>query len=218
MHAVAGTAARRPDARILGRLGDGRARTAVELARAVHVPPAAVGACLARLLARGQACVASEGRHRYYARQPTVRRAGEGAAAAVRVASTTPVRLRAARTCYDHLAGALGVALYDRMRERGWLVDASDGPADARALSPGGVRALTALGVDVGRVHRSRRRFAYACLDWSERRPHLAGALGAALLDALLARGWVTRAPGSREIRVTKAGARELPARLGVQT
>lgn len=125
----------------------------------------------------------------------------------------TPPELRAARTCYDHLAGRLGVALYDALFAAGWLAHADGAEV---TLTRAGERALAALGVDAGAARACKRRFAYGCLDWSERRPHLAGALGAALAQALLQRGWVARVPGSRAVRVTRAGARELARRFGV--
>jgi hypothetical protein len=126
----------------------------------------------------------------------------------------TPTRLRAARVCYDHLAGHLGVSLHDRFKQLKWLSNASE---DAYELTVEGVKALESLGVDVEDMRKLRRRFAYACLDWSERRPHIGGALGSALLQAALKKKWVTRDLDSRAIRVTNIGRRELLARFGME-
>jgi DNA-binding transcriptional ArsR family regulator len=106
------------------------------------------------------------------------------------------------RTCYDHLAGPLGVGLYRDLCGRDALRPARDGTV---ALGPAAPGAFAGLGVDVGAVAPGRRRFAFECLDATEQRPHLAGALGAALATALLDRGWIERA-GGREVRLTAAG------------
>jgi hypothetical protein len=113
------------------------------------------------------------------------------------------------------MAGAVAVSLHDRFRERGWL--ASSSPAeDSYALTRDGAAAFDSLGIDVQAARSLRRRFAYPCVDWSERRPHLAGALGAALLDLALRRRWVTRDIDSRILEVTPRGRREMSSRLGV--
>src|SRR5208282_3534625 len=106
---------------------------------------------------------------------------------------STPSRLRAARTCYDHMAGAAGVALYDRFQALGWLSADSKGDDKAYDLTLRGTKAFEALGIDIEATRRLRRRFACACLDWSERRPHVGGALGAALLNVALKRKWVVQ-------------------------
>jgi hypothetical protein len=121
--------------------------------------------------------------------------------------------LRLARSCYDHLAGRLGVAVTERLVLGGRL--RARGPA--YALTPRGERALARLGVDVARAREGRRAFARPCLDWSERRHHLAGALGAALLDRLLASGWLERRRSGRSLLVTERGWRGLQAALGVE-
>jgi len=111
--------------------------------------------------------------------------------------------LRRARTCYDHLAGVEGVALLERMRARGWLV-ARVGSRPGYELAPAGERALARRGVDVASARRSRRRFAIACLDWTERRPHLGGALGAEIFSALRAAGRLRPRPRGRDVEVLK--------------
>jgi hypothetical protein len=115
----------------------------------------------------------------------------------------TPGRLRAARTCYDHMAGTLGVSLHERFKSQGWL---SAGSGDAYDVTAKGMKAFEAIGIDLEATRALRRRFAYACLDWSERRPHLGGALGAALLKVALKRKWVTQDLDSRALGITSLG------------
>jgi hypothetical protein len=138
--------------------------------------------------------------------------AGESRAAFV---STTPNPLRAARTCYDHIAGTLGVSLHDRFKALGWLSKGSgtDTPYD---LTRAGAGAIEALGIDVEATRALRRRFAYACLDWSERRPHLGGALGAAILTVALKKRWVNQDLDSRVLTVTRVGRRDMQALFGI--
>ena len=112
--------------------------------------------------------------------------------------------MRQARTCYDHLAGVAGVGLMDEMLRRGWLQIASDAPRPDYSLTQSGEDALGERGVDVTRVKVSKRKFAYGCLDWTERRSHLGGALGAAILDALRDDGAVQRSEGCRTVTTLK--------------
>jgi hypothetical protein len=121
----------------------------------------------------------------------------------------TPSRLRSARTCYDHMAGELAVALHDRMQELGWLQRAAPSE-NLYELTRAGTEGLSRLGVDVDAVRLMRRRFAFACLDWSERRPHIGGALGAALLKLALSRKWMTQDMEGRGLRLTDIGKREM--------
>ena len=115
----------------------------------------------------------------------------------------TPIRR--ARTCYDHLAGIAGVQLLDELLRRNWLaVTDANGNRPQYGVTPAGVHAFLARGVDLGRARTSRRLFAFGCLDWSERRPHLAGALGAAVLDALAAAGVVQPAADSRAVTMVQ--------------
>jgi DNA-binding transcriptional ArsR family regulator len=209
-------------ARILYRLTDGRARTSTELAMVAGVTPSTASVHLNTLKARRLVKVFAQGKHRYYSLD------GEDVAAALESLSVlaggsragfvpnTPHELRAARTCYDHIAGTLGVALHDRMRSLRWLV--ADGVREPAAykLSATGEKELAALGVDVHAAAKSRRRFAYPCVDWSERRPHLGGAIGAALLHAALKKRWVLQDTDNRALEVTRTGRRELNARFGL--
>ena len=160
----------------------------------------------------------SQGRHRYFRLNgPDVAQALEAlmvVAGAPRTSfrPSTPDRLRAARTCYDHMAGALAVAVHDRLFKRRWLVAVDDGrdACDGYALTRAGSAGLGELGIDVDAARASRRRLACACVDWSERRPHLAGALGAALLQQLRSRGWVQADLDSRALSLTPKGRRGL--------
>jgi hypothetical protein len=118
--------------------------------------------------------------------------------------------LRRARVCYDHLAGDLGVLMFDGMRERGLLRAAGK----SVALTDAGARACREFGIDLAELERSRRPLCLACLDWSARRHHLAGALGAAMLRRFYALGWARPHRGTRVVHVTPAGERALRARL----
>lgn len=213
--AAIGTPAR---GRMLEALVGGRALPAGELARAAGVARSTASAHLAVLSDAGLVRAESRGRHRYYAL------AGDAVAHAVEalavVAPARPSRSlrdsdrlaaeRAARSCYDHVAGALGVTLTDRLCAASALDRDSLGLLDAAPFAR--------LGIDVARLDRGRRPLTRSCLDWSERRPHLAGALGAALLDTLLADGWLVRRPRSRALTLTPDGRRGLADRLGVDT
>jgi len=160
--------------------------------------------------------VAAQGRHRYYRLAgPEVARALEALSLltpAARAAVRVPEPLRFARTCYDHLAGRLAVDLVDAMARKGHLSEGED----AFALTPGGEKYFTHLGVDLEALSRGRRAFARPCLDWSERRPHLAGALGAALAGCLFERKWLARAQDGRGVRLTVAGRQGFERDLGL--
>ncbi len=208
-------------ARMLYCLADGHARTSTELAVVAAVTPSTASVHLQRLKQERLVKVLAQGKHRYYSLE------GPNVAAALEALSVlaggsragfvpnTPNRLRAARTCYDHIAGTLGVSLHDRFAALGWL-QASPAADYAYELTPGGVRGCAALGIDVEATRALRRRFAYACVDWSERRPHLGGALGAALLHVALKRKWVVQDLDSRALAVTAVGRREMLARFGL--
>lgn len=211
---VAPTAALLADpARIamLWALSDGRACSAGELAGTAGVTASTASEHLARLVSGGLLQGQSQGRHRYYRlANPAVIQALEslaGLAPAPPLSAPAPITpLRFARTCYDHLAGALGVRVTETLVARGALQPAQ---RDFQ-IAPRGDELLSELGVDVASVteaaRRSRRVLARSCLDWSERRSHLAGALGAALATALLERQWLERMPRTRAVKVTRAG------------
>ncbi len=207
--------------RMLCCLLDGRARTSTELAIVAEVSPSTASVHLAKLAERRLVRVQAQGRHRYYSLHDRHVAAALEALTVVagaprdRFVPRTPERLRTARTCYDHMAGALAVALHDRLFALRWLAKA--GANDDYDVTHAGAEALEKLGMDVEAARGQRRRFACACLDWSERRPHLAGALGAGLLEAALKRKWVTRDLDSRVLSVTSAGKRELRERFGIE-
>ncbi len=208
-------------ARMLYMLMDGHARTSTELAVVAGVSPSTASVHLGRLKDERLVKVLVQGKHRCYSLDGASVAAALEALSVVagsprpRFVPATPSRLRSARTCYDHLAGTVGVALHDRLTALSWLAPAGSGRD--YVVTPGGAKALAALGVDVENARRSRRRFAYACLDWSERRPHLGGALGAALLNVALQRRWVRQDLDSRAVAVTPLGARELQQRFGLR-
>jgi DNA-binding transcriptional ArsR family regulator len=209
-------------ARMLYCLADGRARTSTELAIVADVSPSTASVHLQRLMTKRLVKVFAQGKHRYYSLEsPNVAAALEALsvlAGGIRntFVPNTPGPLRAARTCYDHIAGSLGVRLHDRIRAMGWLGEESRN-AISYDLTPRGAKGLESLGVDVDATRALRRRFAFACVDWSERRPHLGGAIGAALLKIALKRKWVAQDLDSRILSVTAFGRREMQARFGLQ-
>jgi DNA-binding transcriptional ArsR family regulator len=207
-------------AAILLALVDGRALPAGELARAAGLSAPATSLHLAKLVGGGLLALRREGRHRYYRlASADVAHALEalGAIATARppARSVLPgrARLRAARACYDHLAGAVAVALAESL-EREHVLRAAD-DRTYEVTREGARWFAAALRIDVGELARGRRALARRCLDWTERRPHLAGALGAALLDRLVERRWVARTSGSRALRITALGRAEF-AKLGL--
>jgi DNA-binding transcriptional ArsR family regulator len=202
-------------ARMLYCLMDGHARTSTELAIVAEVSPSTASAHLHRLKSEGLVKVLVQGKHRYYSLEgPNVASVLEGLSVLAgsprkKFVPNTPHRLRAARTCYDHIAGSLGVSLHDRFLALRWLSDSYD-------LTPKGAQAFGALGIDIDAIRSLRRCFACACLDWSERRPHVGGALGAALLKVAVKRKWVIQEFDSRALGITSLGRREMLARFGL--
>lgn len=207
---------------MLALLMEGRALTAKELALGAGITPATATGHLRRLLDDGLLVSTSQGRHKYF------RLASEQVAQLVeslmRVAparKSEPVReaepIRQARYCYDHLAGSLGTGLLALMLRKGWLVnDPGDAAAKQLTLTPKGAKAFTGLGIDLPVARARRRQFACRCLDWSERRDHLGGALGSALADHLQAERWIERKKHSRVVAVTTLGQTRL-AQLGLK-
>jgi len=201
-------------------LSEKEALPASALARRAGVSNSTASIQLGKLLAGGLLEVERHGRHRYYRlRDPAVAQAIEALAL---IAPERPVAslrdanraegIQLARTCYDHLAGVLGVALLDALLESGaFIARGSD-----LELTPDGLDRLDSLGVDVEGARRSRRAFASLCLDWSERRYHVAGALGAALTKRLFELDWIERPGPGRAVRVTPAGRTGF-RRIGVE-
>ncbi len=216
---VAGLLGEPARTRIVTALLTGSALTAKELAYFAKVTPATASSHLGRLVAGQLLVMEKQGRCHYYRlRSAEVAHVIEG----LMTLATVPSRdlrhthrvepaLRDARLCYDHLAGRLGVALCDVLSRRDYVV-LLDGAGE---LTPGGERFLSGLGVDLERARRAKRRYCRTCIDWTERRHHISGAVGAALAAAFLEREWVTRLPDSRALAITPAGRSAL-AKLGV--
>lgn len=194
-------------AEVLCALMADRALTATELAHVAGVTKQTISAHMAKLLEAGLVAVESRGRHRYYRlAAPDVAQLLEslmGVAfrtGAVRLRSSPrEPALRRARVCYDHLAGESGVALYETLVKR----KAIAASGDALAITPAGRRLFAALDIDTDSLARQRRALCKPCLDWSERRHHLAGSLGGALFAAFQKRGWMRRDRDSRVVRIS---------------
>jgi DNA-binding transcriptional ArsR family regulator len=210
-------------AKMLYGLLDGHARTSTELALIAEVSPSTTSVHLGRLKEQRLVQVLRQGKHRYYSLQ------GEGVAKALEAlmvlaggtrqqfVPATPVHLRSARTCYDHMAGQLAVLLRDRFEKLNWLAS-SDASDDAYTLTEKGTKALAALGINSDALRSLRRRFAYACVDWSERCPHIGGALGGAILQMALKNAWLVQNLDSRALSLTALGRRQMQARFGLVT
>jgi DNA-binding transcriptional ArsR family regulator len=200
-------------ANMLASLMDGRALTATELAYVARVSPQTASGHLAKLTAAGLLSITARGRYRYYRiASPLVGRMLEGilavagsAPARYRPASRADDALRTARTCYDHLAGRLGVGLTDTLCARGHLVLAEE----AGEVTPQGLAFLADFGIETPDPRR-KRAYCRPCLDWSERRPHLAGAIGAALARRCFELGWVEHAREGRALAITPKGRQGL--------
>ena len=210
-------------ARMLYSLLDGHARTSTELAVVAEVSPSTASVHLARLKEQRLVKVVRQGKHRYYSLD------GESVARALEALTVlaggprhtftpaTPPYLRSARTCYDHMAGHLAVSLRDRFEKLHWLAAVGASEEDGYDLTETGARSLETLGIDVSAIRAQRRRFAYACVDWSERQPHIGGALGCAILRAALRQEWFVQNLDSRALTLTSLGRRQMQARFGLE-
>jgi DNA-binding transcriptional ArsR family regulator len=216
---VAGLLGEPARTRILTALLSGCALTAKELAYFAGVTAPTASSHLSRLVTGELLVMEKQGRCHYYRlKSAEVARAIEGL---MTVAVAPPKRwppshrvepaLRAARMCYDHLAGRLGVALCDMMLRRDYVV-LSDGSGE---LTSAGGRFLAELGADLEHARGAKRRYCRSCIDWTERRPHISGAVGAVLAEAFLEQRWIARIPDSRALSVTASGRAKL-AELGV--
>ncbi|QYK60209.1 winged helix-turn-helix domain-containing protein [Paenibacillus sp. S25] len=199
-------------AAILTALLDGRFHTASELAHMAGIKPQTASFHLAKMTEAQVVTVEKQGRHRYYGIQdPEVARVME---LFLSIAPSVPIHsfkhaseneaLRLARTCYDHVAGQLGVQLMSFFIQKGILSEDQDG----LHITEQGETFFTDFQIDLKKTRQKRRSFSHKCLDWSERRHHLAGALGSALLDRLFELNWIERLPTTRAIRVTADGKR----------
>ncbi len=208
-------------------LMDGRALTAGELAATAGVTPQTASSHLAQLKGAGLLVMERQGRHRYHRlATPEIARMVEGmmtVAAGMPKAGARRVRtgpadaaMRRARTCYDHLAGRVAVGIADAMVARGEIILSADGGE----LTSVGLKFLLNAGIEVYRgVERPRtgRAFCRPCLDWSERRPHLAGAVGAALLRHFMTEAWIRRTANTRTATITPDGRRNLAGLFGLE-
>lgn len=209
-------------AAMLTALIDGRARPAGELAFAGGVTPQTASSHLSKLLDGGLVAVEVQGRHRYY------RLAGSHVAFALenlatlaapaasrcRKAGRKQQSLSLARCCYDHLAGRLGVAMAEALEQRALIARQDD---KRYAVSAEGTAWFARMGLDISHVVPTRLGIARQCLDWTERRHHLAGPLGVELLALLCAKRWLRREDGSRAIQVTDIGWAGLQSELGIR-
>jgi DNA-binding transcriptional ArsR family regulator len=206
--------------RMLFSLLDGHARTGTELAIVAEVSPSTASVHLNRLRSENLVRVNVQGRHRYYSLAgPNVARALERLSVLAggprrQFVPGAPAHLRTARSCYDHMAGSIAVSLHDHFLRAHWIEPLRG--HSGYNVTAGGWSVFAALGLDVDGARAQRRRFAYACLDWSERRPHIGGALGAALLNLAFSRKWIAREFDSRALTITRVGQRELRARFGL--
>jgi DNA-binding transcriptional ArsR family regulator len=208
-------------AAILRALLLGRPLAAGELARVAGVGAATASHHLGKLLDGGMVAVAQQGRHRYY------QLAGYEVAAALEaiglISPVVPARslrqsaearaLAEARTCYDHLAGRAGVELFDALLRQDLL--SRDGTASHFEVTAAGQKKLSSFGIDIDEVRRGGRQFAGSCMDWTQRRSHLNGALAAAITGRLFALGWIERGTRRRSVVVTETGVRGLAETFG---
>jgi len=222
---IAGVAALIGDparANMLSALMQGQALTASELALEAGVTKQTASAHLAKLAEAKLVVAQAQGRHRYFriadadvgqALESLMTLAARSRALRARPGPSEPA-LRHARVCYDHLAGELGVALWEALVKARWL--ALEG-ANA-GLTRNGRRKLEQLGIDIAGIETGARRLCRPCLDWSVRRHHLAGALGARLLQHIYDQGWARRRSGTRVVEFTSAGERALGRTFGIET
>ncbi|MEO9870663.1 ArsR/SmtB family transcription factor [Ekhidna sp.] len=202
-------------ATILWCLLDGRAYTATELALFANLSPQAGSNHLNKLREHGLISTEKQGRHKYYRISNS-----EVAYAIEAIAAIIPKResresgkeklptsgIKHARTCYDHLAGYMGVKIHEKLIARKLLSE-----DDSQYLPTSeGENWFASLGIDCQKLSKTKRKFAYKCLDWSERKHHLGGALGAALLEAMIERDWIRKIEHSREVVITFSGSKNL--------
>jgi DNA-binding transcriptional ArsR family regulator len=216
--AVVGKALAAPArAAMVATLMDGQQHAASHLAAVAGVTASTASEHLAVLVASGLVRVSADGKFRRYriadaqvaAALEALSRPGREPVTSLRL-SREQRRLRAARTCYDHLAGQLGVAVHDSLMAHGW-VDPS-----RSSVTPEGRLMFEDLGLEVSALDRGRRPLFRICVDWTERRDHLAGGLGAAIAGVFLESDWVRRVAGSRGLRITSAGRHVITERFGV--
>jgi DNA-binding transcriptional ArsR family regulator len=206
--------------RMLTALLDGNRHSASELALAAAVSPQTASSHLSKLLAGGLIVSESKGRQRLFRLKnrdvavaiESLGALAHGSSEGASKSADMP-EIRFARTCYDHLAGVLAIAVRDQLLKRG-AIGQGDG---AFTVTPLGVRFLRTLGIEADSLRAMRRSFAYQCLDWTERHHHIGGAVGAALLALFLEKQWLARIRGTRAVRVTHAGERAFEKTFGIR-
>lgn len=207
-------------AKILWALLDGRAYTATELSLFADSSPQNTSIHLSKLVQSNFLMVTNQGRHRYY------RFANEQVAYAIEALAnlippnsikpnSTAIKtgVKYCRTCYDHLAGKVGVQINEALIEKKIISEVPNG----YLVTKDGIKWFLTIGVDITLLKEKRRTFAKPCLDWSERRYHLAGALGAAMLDSMLALDWIRKVKNSRAVIISSKGERALYKGLGIE-
>ena len=204
---------------MLWNLLDGRAYTATELSLCADITAQSASNHLSKLIGADILAVEKQGRHRYYRfANEDVARMIESMASLLPAKKNTkqildPPGIAYARSCYDHIAGKFGVGLTESLIKKRIIL-----PEEKKyALSNTGKKWFQSAGIDVEEVQLKKRSFAYPCLDWSERRHHLAGALGAALLQMMVQEAWVRKSKHSRELLITSKGKSELKKRLNLE-
>jgi DNA-binding transcriptional ArsR family regulator len=201
---------------------DGRAYTATELAICADVSPQSASNHLKKLVDADILKVEKQGRHRYYRfASPDAAYAIESLAnllpsekESLKKEIPDPIGAAYARTCYDHLAGRLGVRITDALLDKGFIKTAGE----KYDITEDGIDWFESLDIDITILKSKRRSFAHPCLDWTERRHHLAGALGAALLDKMISKGWIRKQRNSREVDITYVGQKMLSGLLKEKT
>lgn len=217
-------------ANMLNSLMDGRALTAGELARHAGITPQTASGHLQQLLGASLLLMEKQGRHRYYRlAAPSVAKMIEAImeVAVSRAPVSRPIytgpkdrEMRLARTCYDHIAGALGVGIADALVAADYVE--LDRDNEASLLTENGLSFLSQLGIEMTAIRsrmykKSGRLVCRACLDWSERRPHIAGLLGKTICDHSLSEGWIRRRAGTRTLEITAKGQQAYHAQFGLQ-
>ncbi len=207
--------------RMLVLLMEGRALTAKELALGAGIEPGTATSHLKRLVDDGLLESTSQGRHKYF--RFASQQVAQLVESLMRVApqrKTQPAAardepIRRARFCYDHLAGSLGTGLLAMLLRKKWLTGDPTAPGQL-LVTPAGEKSLRAFKLDLQELRGKRRQFACTCLDWSERKDHLGGALGAALASHFTQQGWITRKKHSRLVQISADGAASF-SRLGIK-
>lgn len=198
---------------VMWTLLDGKAFTATELAITANTSPQNMSMHLAKLLDAGLLCVEKQGRHKYYRfSNKETAYAIEAMASLIPPATSEKKKkdqnspIKNCRTCYDHLAGKIGVALAESLLEQGIILD-----IDTKfEVSPKGEKWFSDFGIHLDDLKKQRRIFLKPCLDWSERKNHIAGSLGSSLLDKMIADDWLRKTENSRAVQITGKGEKEL--------